>query len=421
MSVHVHTTTMVYLTRVVGDTVGGAARAVDEIVTLPMNALGTLTNRAAVGEANGGGASWQVEMHSNAVENNDSASPQPSTEQLQALLMHKSTSYPADDTKRLAIPTASDHRVHHAAHYGVERLRMYPWKWVDFVVNVVWVFLLWLVFGSKVPSDGPWLYFHYFTNWMWTSNTIYYTVDLLTYLDYSGTLQFYWLYVAWWPFFGNVCQVFWLVIPLLWMNPRIVVETAEEIGWSATLVGERLVHVLPLVRAWFYLWCRSRDIIDVLRHYWWERPRDRWFFALYVLLMWLGGNLLIAAYCLSYDFHKVYGLDLNVGVAFLMIQVNFALFLVAPILLMSPAGAVMRLYGFKHADEAPVELHEVREARTPPTASAAASRAKGAAMAAGVASSALPPDVILQPVPPDVKRMHCMEYHWLLERALGWM
>lgn len=384
---------MVYLTRAVSqaadDSVGGVLRAVEDV---------TAISRHAAPAPDGG---WQVEKH------DDFAMG----EQYQ------------QSAPPLSPPTAAiTHRVQHAAHYGIERLRMYPWKWVDFVVSVVWVFLLWLVFGSKVPTDGPWLYFHYFTNWMWTSNTIYYTVDLVTYLDYSGTLQFYWLYVAWWPFFGNVCQVFWLVIPLLWMNPRIVVETAEEIGWSATLVGERLVHVLPLVRAWFYLWCHSRDIIDVLRHYWWERSRDRWFFALYVLLMWLGGNLLIAAYCLSYDFHRVYGLDLNIGVAFLMIQVNFALFLVAPILLMSPAGAVMRLYGFRHADDAPVELREVQDARTPPAANAAALRAKGAAAAiVADTKSALPRDIILQPVPADAHRVHCMEYHWLLDRALGWM
>ena len=386
-------TTMVYLTRAVAQVVDGT---IDNVLNLADETT-TLSHRTVVGHP-APNNSWQVEQYNYAEKDEGALTP---------------TNYPSVDE----IDTIDSHRVFHAAHYGIERLRMYPWKWVDFIVNVVWVFVLWLIFWSKVPTDGPWLYFHYFTNWMWTSNTIYYTVDLITYLDYSGTLQFYWLYVAWWPFFGNVCQVFWLVIPLLWMNPRIVVETADEIGWSATLVGERLVHVLPLVRAWFYLWCRSRDIIDVLRHYWWERLRDRWFFALYVVLMWLGGNLIIAAYCLSYDFHRVYGLDLNLGVAFLMIQVNFALFLVAPILLMSPAGAVMRLYGFRHADDAPLELREMQDARTPPTADAAALRAKGASSA----GSALPHDVILQPVPSDTHPVRCMDYHWVLDRALGWM
>lgn len=387
---------MVYLTRAVSDVVGGVTDTLQSVeeTLLPTEdevapLVSTMVRRNKTEHPQHNGDVWHVE---------------------------KSSDASLDDT---LVKHHNHHPVQHAAHYGIERLRMYPWKWVDFVVNVVWVFLLWLVFGSKVPTDGPWLYFHYFTNWMWTSNTIYYTVDLLTYLDYTGTAQFYWLYVAWWPFFGNVCQVFWLVMPLLWMNPRIVVETAEEIGWSATLVGERLVHVLPLVRAWLYLWCRSRDIIDVLRHYWWERPRDRRFFAGYVLFMWLAGNLLIAAYCLSYDFHRVYGLDLNIWVAFLMIQVNFALFLVGPIILMSPAGAVMRLYGFKHTDEAPVELREVEEARTPPTASAAALRARGNAQAAG--ATVLPPDVLLQPVPTDAHRVNCMGYHWLLEQAVGWM
>lgn len=312
-------------------------------------------------------------------------------------------------------------RVENAAHYGIERLRMYPWKWVEFVVNVVWVFVLWFIFSAKVPTDGPWLYFHYFTNWMWTTNVLYYTVDLLTYLDYSGTLQFYWLYVAWWPFFGNVCQVFWLVIPLLWLNPRIVVETAEQIGWSATLVGERIVHVLPLVRAWFYLWCRSRDIIDILRHYWWENPRDRNFFALYMMFMWLGGNLLIAAYCLNYDFHRVYGLDLNYGVAFVMIQVIFVLFLILPVLLMSPAGAVMRLYGFRHADEMPLELHELQMARTPPTVSDMARRAKGGSGSVAVKNLQLPPNVVFRRLPQERMPSTVMKCHWLLKRAFSWM
>lgn len=312
-------------------------------------------------------------------------------------------------------------RAEYAAHYGIERMRMYPWKWVEFIVNVLWVFILWLIFSTKVPTDGPWLYFHYFTNWMWTTNVIYYTVDLITYLDYSGTLQFYWLYCAWWPFFGNVCQVFWLVMPLLWMNPRIVVETAEEIGWSATLVGERLVHVLPLVRAWFYLWCRSRDIIDVLRHYWWENRRDRWYFSIYMLLMWLGGNLLIAAYCLNYDFHRVYGLDLNVGVAFVMIQVVFLLFLVLPILLMSPAGAVMRLYGFRHTEEMPLELHELELARTPPTVSDMKRRAKGGSGAHAPADLAWPSNVIFRPLPREAPEAKPMKYHWLMKRLTSWI
>jgi hypothetical protein len=325
----------------------------------------------------------------------------------------------------LALPTTTgvwtaDQRlecVKDAAHYGIERMQMYPWKWVDFVVNVLWVFVLWMIFGAKIPTDGAWLYFHYFTNWMWTINTVFYTVDLITYLDYTGTLQFYWLYVAWWPFFGNVCQVFWLVIPLLWLNPRIVVETADQIGWSATLVGERLVHVLPLVRAWFYLWCRSRDIIDVLRHYWWCNDRDRRFFAGYILIMWLSGNSLIAAYCLNYDFHRVYGLDLNIGVAFLMIQVIFALFLVLPILLMSPAGAVMRLYGFRHAGDVPLELKEVQLARTPPTVEGALSRTKGGAQS----QPQLPPNVIFRELPCNTKDTNCLDYHWMIERALSWM
>lgn len=312
-------------------------------------------------------------------------------------------------------------RVENAAHYEIERLRMYPWKWVEFIVNVVWVFMLWFIFSVKVPTDGPWLYFHYFTNWMWTTNVLYYTVDLLTYLDYSGTLQFYWLYVAWWPFFGNVCQVFWLVIPLLWLNPRIVVETADQIGWSATLVGERIVHVLPLVRAWFYLWCRSRDIIDILRHYWWENPRDRSFFAFYMVYMWLGGNLLIAAYCLNYDFHRVYGLDLNYGVAFVMIQVIFVLFLILPILLMSPAGAVMRLYGFRHADEMPLELHELQMARTPPTASDMARRAKGGSGAVAVKNLQLPRNVVFRKLPQERALSTVMKCHWLIKRAFSWM
>lgn len=248
------------------------------------------------------------------------------------------------ERQRRERPSASD-----VAHYGREYLTMYPLKWFELGINVVWVSLLWTVLIGKNIGDGPWLYYHYFTNWMWTLNTIFYTVDLIGYADWTGTLQFYWICIAWWPFFGNVCEVFALVIPLLYINPAILLDTAEEIGWPTALLGERIVHVIPFFRAMLWLLLRQQDVIDVLSHFWWRTTRDKKFFVCYVILVVLLANAMIAAYVLNFNFHRVYGIELSWWWVLVMVEAIYALTIVLPIIFLSPIGSVIRHNAYRRA------------------------------------------------------------------------
>lgn len=234
----------------------------------------------------------------------------------------------------------------HIMHYGQEYLTMYPLKWIELCINVVWVGILWVVLVGKNASDGPWLYYHYFTNWMWTMNVVFYTVDLATYTDWTGTAQFFWIYVAWWPFFGNVCQVFVLVFPLLYINPAILIDTADEIGWSSALIGERLVHVIPFFRAILWLLLRQRDIVDVLGHFWWHKARDRKFFIGYLMMVLVGANGIIIIYCLNHDFRRVYGVDIQPFASVFLIELIFFLSIVLPVVVMSPLGLPLRHHAY---------------------------------------------------------------------------
>lgn len=245
--------------------------------------------------------------------------------------------------RKMAQPTPEQ-----IVRYGIEPMRMDSIaKWCALGLEVLWVLILWGVWVAKMVGDGPGPYSHYFTNWMWTINTIYFTVDLLGYADWTGTVHFYWLYTAWWPFFGNVSAVFWLVIILLGLDPKIVIEAAEQYGWGATLVGERLVHVIPYFVAIVYGFLRYEDITDVLARFWLRTVRDRCIFAAYVLLMVLLSNMIILGYCANFDFQRVYGVHIPFWQAVILIEIIYVAFVVVPILLLSPFGARFRKNAFR--------------------------------------------------------------------------
>lgn len=250
--------------------------------------------------------------------------------------------------------------------YRAERLTMYPIKYVALAWSILNATLLWSLIAYKIYNDGALAFYHFFTNWMLTVNALFFTGDIISYLDPTGRLQRFWLLAYLWPYFGNVSAVFVLVFPLLGLNPNIMIETASQVGWSTTFIGERIVHVLPFFDALMWFVLRCEDIVDVLSTFKWDTTRNKCYFLLYLLVTVLCCNLIILCYCVSYDYEKIYGVQVSGVVAFFGIQIIYCIFVLFPIVVLSPVGRYLRKAAYRR-DYHPIEitLSTIRGANTP--------------------------------------------------------
>lgn len=214
------------------------------------------------------------------------------------------------------------------------RLPPYFGKWFFFGAEVLWTLFLWAGAIATIYVDGFDVYAHYFTNWMWTINLIYYTVDLLTFVDMSGRVQFKWIAIMWWPLWGNVSQVFFLVFIMFCDNPDIIGQPAKEYGLCPVLLVDRFKHVLPFVFGWMYMIFRHKDfriiLINIAGFGW------RWLTAL-VLFNFASAHLILFGYWSNFDFYRVYGLSLSLWIGVLLVELIYILSIVIVVLWFSPA------------------------------------------------------------------------------------
>ena len=213
----------------------------------------------------------------------------------------------------------------------------------------IWVGILWIMLIGKVTT-GTWDdYLRHFTNWMWTYNTIYYTLDLVTLgMLRNRAWEHNVLLVVWWNLFGNVWLVFFLVFILLYDNPYIVLDVMEEYGGDmyagSVLVFERVFHVLPAVFALFALFMRMPDLILAMRYEFehnWRRGRPIYLYA-YIGVTFLLSFTPFLIYYICLDPNEVYGVNTPVWLGMVVLLSTMGSCVLLPVIFLSPMGKSSR-------------------------------------------------------------------------------
>lgn len=134
-------------------------------------------------------------------------------------------------------------------------------------INAIWLIILWAGVAAKAFSDSSYDYVRHYTNWMWTIGTIYYTLDFIGLLMESRTMEMIILLIPWWIVFSNINIVFWLTFVMVYDNPGTITDNFEENGGDlyagTVLLGDKIFHILPLVMAYFNLFLRIPDFIEI--------------------------------------------------------------------------------------------------------------------------------------------------------------
>ncbi len=162
----------------------------------------------------------------------------------------------------------------------------------------------------------------HYTSWNWIFNTIFFILErVASFLDwYNGSISYMSIVYSYvlWVIQGSNWIVFWLVWVILYQNPNILLEQTIDEGGKYTLgqviIGDRLLHVLPVIIFLIYFILRLPEIIKIIS--WWKRNQKLYFLLFSNSLTTL---LLVGSYRLLFDARDVYGITLSPGFSFLII------------------------------------------------------------------------------------------------------
>jgi hypothetical protein len=224
--------------------------------------------------------------------------------------------------------------------------RMTRSKYWSLVIFLVLAIFLWVTVGGKLAVDGAYTYSQYFTNWMWTFNTIFYTLYVLSLLECSGHMYHFIISFVCWPFVSNVAQVFILVAVLKVSGTKLYEDAAGEVGWGLTLFWDQLVHMFPLVWALIWLMFSWTDVRNVINEYRWV-PGERRFLIMYIAYNFVAANLFVFMYWSVNDIYDVYGVDVNPGAAVFLIELIYIAFNFVPLVILSPISNTAKKYKAK--------------------------------------------------------------------------
>lgn len=216
-----------------------------------------------------------------------------------------------------------------------------------FGLTVGWWIICFVGTAAKVAfNDGSFTQF--FTNWMWVFNFVFYTFDVISYFDPTGYINFYLIYGVWPPFFGNVAQVFFIVMMILYEHPQLITDEADEFGWGIVILVERIVHVMPFVVQLFWIAMRAPDIILVLKSFQWRRG-FRAIFLIYLFMIYVFAHIPFITYIGVYDFHKVYHVWIPEWIGLILAEIIFIMTVLLPVAALSPAMEDCRGYAYRTA------------------------------------------------------------------------
>lgn len=140
--------------------------------------------------------------------------------------------------------------------------RWTPRRITAFVIEVIFVLLLWSVIIAKIYYDDASEVFRFLTNWTWMLNCVFWTLDLAFGYAFPSTFFTYFSALFVWFVNGVNWVVFWLVFALLYNNPQMIQDAIEEIHVTlgVVLIGERAFHVLLTIWTTVWLQLRSYEI-----------------------------------------------------------------------------------------------------------------------------------------------------------------
>ena len=178
-----------------------------------------------------------------------------------------------------------------------------------FVLQTAWTLVLAGVLTWKIYADGWESVFSFLTNWVWFTNLIFFSIDLV--FGYASKNVFrYFSFYAFWIVNGLNAIVFWLVFPLLGTNDALLRDATLEFTPELAFVGDRLFHVLHVVVAllWYFLHFREmrdhgRQDASIRKHY------LQHFFLTFFFAGILAPCAVGVAYRLAFNIGTIYSVD----------------------------------------------------------------------------------------------------------------
>jgi len=228
------------------------------------------------------------------------------------------------------------------AHRLDRNLPYYGGSWLALFISIPWAVVLWLGVAFTMMIDTLDGYTHYFTNWMWTFQTVYVTGYILLNFDVSTfrSLRFYWIAALWWPLLANATVVFVGTFVLVCDAQELLNDAIEESGICAVLIVDRIKHILSELFPFLLLLLTLRDHILILENICATSSRRN--LALYIVYNFIASHLVIVAYATNFDFYKVYGISIPGWITVCGIEAVYVVVIIGGITLLSPPMASWR-------------------------------------------------------------------------------
>lgn len=130
---------------------------------------------------------------------------------------------------------------------------------------LTWTLILWTTTVYKMWTDGV-DFFHFFTNWNWSLQTIFFTMELCAFLVGAETLRIFNFTFVFWIINGTTWLVFWLVFYMVKDNAIFFLLLSNLDGgkyeFSVVLNGHALFHVLISISILVFVVLQKEHIDD---------------------------------------------------------------------------------------------------------------------------------------------------------------
>lgn len=181
--------------------------------------------------------------------------------------------------------------------------------------QTLYVIVLWSLMVVKIVSWSFRAYDMFFTNWSWTIQALFYTVDLLCFLDRSRYTHYLLLLVWWWPTLITVVAVFLLVQLVILDNPILFTAAAKQYGDGDMILGHELVHIIPVFMIMGWGLARGTELSASIAMLQDTRGSYGMRLPLYIAINYLYPILVIFSYVTVNNYQKVYHVGVNPAVA----------------------------------------------------------------------------------------------------------
>lgn len=219
-------------------------------------------------------------------------------------------------------------------------------KTIMTVFLFIWSMALWMTAIYKLRNDGL-LFFHYFTNWNWTIQIIFFTLEFGAIFSGIKKLRIINLSFVFWIVNGTTWLVFWLVFFMIRDNQQFLLKmTTLEGGpyeFWVVLYGHVLFHILISIVMLIFIIFQKKYIDDSVTITLLQTTVARdgeslideehedecipfctpsmyehwsWKSVVYLLFVTLTPIVILGIYCLTFDIHNTYGITTNMGLLF---------------------------------------------------------------------------------------------------------